>query len=103
MASAAAHYDTLPLAGRRTSREAGCITIHVKPYRALVRYVGTAFEFHPYRPTSIDRCLWAQSAKGRIAQAQGGLEIRGSDERAHAVPEPFVRRPVKQFRLGTDG
>ena len=102
MASAAAHYDALPLAGRGTSREAGCIAIYVKPYRALVRYAGTAFEFHPDRPTSIHRCLGAV-CEGRIAQASGGLEIRGSDEPAHAVPEPFVRRHVKQFRLGTDG
>jgi hypothetical protein len=82
VASAAAHYDALPLAGRGTSREAGCITIHGKACRALVRCVGTAFEFHPDRPVDVGRCLWAQLTKGRIAQAPGGLEIRGSDERA---------------------
>ena len=73
MASAAAYYDACRWLGAEPAGEAGCITIHVKPYRALVRYLGTAFEFHPDQPAGVGRCLWAQSAKGRIAQALGGL------------------------------
>ena len=51
----------------------GCITIYVKPYRALVRYIDAAIEFHPGQRVGVGRCLWAQSTKGRIAQAPGAL------------------------------
>jgi len=40
-----AHCGALPLAGRGTSKDAGCIAIGGKRHRAVVRYVGAAVEF----------------------------------------------------------
>ena len=57
MASGAARYDALPVADYGTSKEAGCIRIPVKPGRAVVRYVDTAFEFRTGRLVAAGRSL----------------------------------------------
>ena len=81
-----AHCGALPLAGRGTSKDAGCIAIGGKRHRAVVRYVGAAVEFR------------AGSAGGSgAAVCEGGLsirQIRGPGDSVPAAPGSFTERPV---------
>jgi|SRR5690348_11714633 len=64
----------------------GCIAIRVKRHRAVVRYVGAAFEFRAGSAGGSE----AQSAKGAYRIRQ----IRGPDESVPAAPGSFTQRPV---------
>jgi hypothetical protein len=87
VASAAAWHDAFAVGWRGIADKAGCITFDGKPYRALVRYVDAALEFHPGQRAGVGRCLSAESAKGGSARHR----VRWANPRLRcartAVPE----------------